>query len=186
MCRALHFILFVRYSIALYWHNNPSQPRARAVPPSTTMTDPPLEAEGQSASVQEDRPRWRKAVLGFTLAAFITFALNLSFLTWALARSGSDNNGIGTLTTGTCSSMKKLNVGIHVVINILSTVLLAGSNYCMQCLSAPDRHLVNAIHMQGRWLDVGIPSFRNIIYISQKQRRLWWLLGLSSLPLHLL
>jgi hypothetical protein len=56
----------------------------------------------------------------------------------------------------------------------------------MQCLSAPDRHLVNRKHAEGRWLDIGLPSFRNVIFSSGRKRRLWWLLCLSSLPLHLL
>jgi hypothetical protein len=68
----------------------------------------------------------------------------------------------------------------------LSTVLLSGSNYCMQCLSAPSREEVNAAHAKGKWLDIGIPSVHNLKSISMKKVGLWWCLGLSSVPLHLM
>ncbi|KAK4215155.1 hypothetical protein QBC37DRAFT_419750 [Rhypophila decipiens] len=183
---AVHLALFVKYSLVLYRHNHSSPQPAGALVP-TRETGPQEVGSGRNPKVGvKDYPKYRKTVLGFSLAAFITFALNLSFLVWAHTRSGSDYSGIGKLTTGSCSSIKKLNVGIHVAINVLSTVLLAGSNYCMQCLSAPDRDSVDVAHGEKRWLDIGIPSLRNIAYISPESRRLWWLLGISSLPLHLL
>lgn len=37
---------------------------------------------------------------------------------------------------------------MHIIINILSTALLAASNYVMQCLSAPTRPDVNEAHTQ--------------------------------------
>jgi hypothetical protein len=80
-----------------------------------------------------------------------------------------------------------LNTGLHLAINILSTIILAGSNYTMQCLSAPTRSEIDAAHSPKHavHLDVGILSIRNLNYISVRRTFLWLLLGLSSLPLHL-
>lgn len=36
------------------------------------------------------------------------------------------------------------------------------------------------------WLDIGVPSLRNLRRISTRRVVLWWLLALSSIPLHLL
>lgn len=129
--------------------------------------------------------RWRKAALGFTAACVLSLLLNAAFIIWAMVRFPVEE-GIGVLTTGSCSSIKRLNVGIHIIINILSTVLLSGSNYCMQVLSAPDRQLVDVSHSKRRYVDIGVPSLRNLRYVSNGRFRLWWMLGLSSLPLHLL
>jgi hypothetical protein len=72
------------------------------------------------------------------------------------------------------------------LINALSTILLSASNYTMQCLSAPTRSEVDDAHSTGKWLDIGVPSVRNLGRIARKRVILWWLLGASSLPLHLL
>ena len=56
----------------------------------------------------------------------------------------------------------------------------------MQCLSAPTRNEVSREHARGEWLDVGIPSVKNLFKISSKRLILWSLLALSSVPLHLM
>lgn len=79
---------------------------------------------------------------------------------------------------------KRLDLWLHLGINLLSTILLGASNYTMQCLSAPTRDEINKAHQQRIYLDIGVPSVRNLGRISQRRRRLWWLLALSSIPLH--
>ena len=78
-----------------------------------------------------------------------------------------------------------LNFWLHMVINILSTSLLGASNYSMQCLSAPTRRDIDKAHSKRTWLDIGIPSYRNLAGISRLRLGLWCLLALSSIPLHL-
>jgi hypothetical protein len=41
---------------------------------------------------------------------------------------------IGTIYSGDCTTAKNLTVFLHLMINILSTILLSASNYCMVCL----------------------------------------------------
>lgn len=66
-------------------------------------------------------------------------------------------------------------------------MLLGASNYTMQVLCAPTRAEVDQAHAKGDWLDIGVPSFRNIMgRISKKRVVLWWLLALSSIPVHLM
>jgi glutaredoxin-related protein len=68
----------------------------------------------------------------------------------------------------------------------LSTILLGASNYCMQCMSAPTRAEAEQAHAKFRWVDIGTPSIRNLGKIRGLRVVLWLLLGISSLPLHLL
>jgi hypothetical protein len=106
-----------------------------------------------------------------------------------MSRPGSNiRNGVGVLSEETsCAQAKTINTGVHVLINVLSTILLAGSNYCMQCLSAPTREQIDEAHRQSRWVDVGVPSIRNLFYTASRGNLiLWLLLCFSSLPLHLL
>ncbi|KAF2832511.1 hypothetical protein CC86DRAFT_366289 [Ophiobolus disseminans] len=123
---------------------------------------------------------WRFGILHFAVWATIVFFINLVVTIW-----GSTQKQSGVLLEGDCNRVKNLNTSLHVLINVLSTILLSGSNYCMQCLSAPTRSEVDTAHAQGKWLDIGIPSIRNVKHLSRQRIQLWILLALTSLPLHL-
>lgn len=128
---------------------------------------------------------WRVGVLHFAIWTLLVFLLNLC-LTIVGSRASGDNKGV--ILEKDCAEIKRLNTGLHVLINILGTILLSGSNYCMQCLSAPTREEIDKAHgnVKRRWLDIGVPSIRNVRYIKVRRMILWLLLGLSSVPLHLL
>jgi hypothetical protein len=138
------------------------------------------------SSFQHYRQRfsgWRVGVLNFAVCASVVFTINLVVTIWG---SVSHQKNQGVLNEGDCGRIKSLNSGLHILINVLSTILLSGSNYCMQCLSAPTRAEVDRAHKVQRWLDIGIPSFRNLRHIKRRRLVLWLLLGTSSLPIHLL
>jgi hypothetical protein len=124
---------------------------------------------------------WRFGALHFAAWAVVVFLINLIITIW-----GSTARDQGILMEGDCHRVEFWNNGLHVVINILSTILLSGSNYCMQCLSAPTREEVDKAHANKRWLDIGIPSIRNVKHLGKQRIALWVVLALTSLPLHLL
>jgi hypothetical protein len=126
---------------------------------------------------------WRFGVLHFAAWASIVFTINLIITIWSSVTHGKNK---GLLMEGDCAQIKRLNSGLHILINLLSTILLSGSNYCMQCLSAPTRKEIDKAHTTRKWLDIGIPSVRNLRHISRRKLALWLLLGGSSVPLHLL
>ncbi|KAK5070204.1 hypothetical protein LTR51_007901 [Lithohypha guttulata] len=74
----------------------------------------------------------------------------------------------------------------HIGINAISTLLLSASNYAMQCFAAPTRADIDRAHQVGKWLDIGVPSLRNLRHIPRRKTLLWWMLALSSLPIYLL
>lgn len=90
------------------------------------------------------------------------------------------------LYQGSCSVTDSWTTAMHFIINILSTALLAASNYMMQCLSAPSRADVDRAHARRRWLDIGILSARNLAVMDNKRKILWGLLFVSSFPIHML
>jgi hypothetical protein len=146
---------------------------------STEFLVKPALAKGRAS------PGWRFGVVSCACSAFFVFIINLSGTIWAIRTKGQQD-GRGTIYGGSCTRVRELNVAIHLLINVLSTILLSASNYCMQCLSAPTRIEVDKAHAKRQWLDIGVPSIKNLTHISAKRVLLWWLLGLTSLPLHLL
>lgn len=75
---------------------------------------------------------------------------------------------------------------LHLAICILSSLLLGASNYCMQILSAPTRKEVDAAHAKRKWLSIGVASIKNLLYVDRRKTFVYILLGVSSIPLHLL
>ena len=94
--------------------------------------------------------------------------------------------GVALIQEGNCNNTKNLATWLHFIINVLSTGLLGCSNYTMQCLASPTRKEINKAHQQGTWMEIGVPSLSNLARISKQRLALWILLGLSSIPLHLL
>lgn len=128
---------------------------------------------------------WRAGVLSCAITALSVLIINFALMVWASIKY-SVESGFGVLYQGNCSKARGISTALHILINILSTVLLSASNYTMQCLNSPTRTNVNRAHAKEVWLDIGIPSWRNRKYVGIKNQILWWSLGFSSIPLHFL
>lgn len=93
---------------------------------------------------------------------------------------------VGLLYKGDCGTVRKLNLWLHLLISVLSTLMLSASNFCMQVQSAPSRADIDKAHEKGTWLDIGLHSPRNFIYIRGWKRVSWAILGITSLPINML
>ncbi|KAL3454137.1 hypothetical protein BJX65DRAFT_292349 [Aspergillus insuetus] len=109
--------------------------------------------------------------------------LNLVMVIWASTRRSPEGSSV--LYAGDCGRTKQISSWVHVLINMLSTGMLGASHFAMQCLSAPAREDVDRAHAEWRWLDIGVPSVRNLLSIPRLRAWLWSGLVLSSVPLHL-
>jgi hypothetical protein len=115
------------------------------------------------------------------------FILNIVVTIWVWRNPEFKINGaIRTLLQGSCTRVRRLNIWIHLLVNVLSTLLLCGSNYCMQVLSSPSRAEIDRAHGRRQWLHIGVPSLQNLSRIAPERLLLWLLLTISSVPLHLL
>ena len=121
-------------------------------------------------------------VISITLSSLVLF-LNI-ILAIVAATQWQPTGGIATVFSGDCTLVSRSTTAIHLIINLLSSLLLGSSNYCMQRLMAPTRTEIDKAHAQGKWLDVGIPSVKNLTSISKSRLIPWILLALSSIPLH--
>ena len=131
--------------------------------------------------------RSRRDVLMQTcsIASTIIFLINLSCTIVFKVKWGSDND-INSFYQGDCVKAEKISTGLHVVINLLSTLLLGASNLCMQLLAAPRRSEVDRAHNEFVWLHIGVPSLRNLRHIGRERLLICIILGISSIPLHFL
>ncbi|KAF9061623.1 hypothetical protein BDP27DRAFT_1485813 [Rhodocollybia butyracea] len=119
-----------------------------------------------------------------TLQAGVVLLINIITLLVCLGKTGG-SIGIAQIFEGDCNTVDHATLGIHLVINVLSTLLLSASNYVMQSLSAPTRNEVDRAHKKGFWLDIGLQSMHNLKRTRGWKRLLWTLLSISSIPLHL-
>ncbi|THZ18260.1 hypothetical protein D6C91_05577, partial [Aureobasidium pullulans] len=128
---------------------------------------------------------WRVGATSAAALATLSLILNLT-ATVFISKHSRFTAGISSIYTGNCKMVEKYDTWIHLAINVVSTALLSGSNYCMQVLCAPNRKEVDDAHARKRQMDIGVPSLRNLTLIRKEKLLLWCLLGLSSLPLHLM
>ncbi|CEF79790.1 hypothetical protein FGSG_11545 [Fusarium graminearum PH-1] len=156
------------------------------------VTDSNNNQEAQEAadtSATSKRAKWQFSLIGGATACIVVLIINLVITIWSsvtfVGSETGDRSSRRIIYEGSCSDSRTINVVIHLVINIFSSILLASSNYGMQCLSAPTRADVDHAHTRRDWMDIGIPSFRNLRMVSRKRVSLWLLLVLSSVPLHL-
>lgn len=130
---------------------------------------------------------WRMGVLFGSCASALVLCCNIALVIVGYNRPGGyDEDGIANLMHGDGVMISRWNTVLHLFINMLSSILLASSNYTMQVLSSPTRIEIDRAHHQGDWLEVGILSTRNLPKISRIRAVLCIILALSSIPLHLL
>ena len=133
---------------------------------------------------------WIKGALLCTWGSGAILLLNIALTLIAIgigySKSGDKHPTYTELYKGECSVTNGWTTGMHIIINILSTALLAASNYVMQCLSAPTRPDVNEAHAQRKWVDIGTFSIRNFGIMDTKRKILWVLLFISSFPIHMM
>ena len=157
----------------------------------STQTTPYIGGSPDDLKYDSEKPKrswfgygWRGgariAFIGTTLVLIINIILIL-YMTLRYERM----DGFPVIYRGACETAQRQNSIWHFFLNVLSTGLLSASNYCMQLLSAPTRANIDRAHGTGHWLDIGIPSFRNLRFSDWKRRSLWILLCISSIPLHL-
>jgi hypothetical protein len=129
---------------------------------------------------------WRMGILLGSTMSSIVLSCNITVLVIGAIRNGGYSNGFAVPMTGEAEDMSWWSSAFHILINVLSTLLLAASNYTMQVLSSPTRGEIDQAHSSNQWLDIGVLSLRNLGRISRRRRFLCVIMALSSIPVHLL
>lgn len=122
-------------------HTDPEQDASSALTPHNDNNNDDNKNNPHSQQKQKQYlSGWRLTLTLASLSCLIVLALNLGLALWTIQHRNpieedeENNQDQGVLYEGPCSKVKRLGIGLHFVINILSTVLLAASNYCMVCI----------------------------------------------------
>jgi hypothetical protein len=81
---------------------------------------------------------WRFGVMCCAVSTSIVCLLNFAGTVWGLNHQVSSR---GVIFEGDCGKVQRINTVSHLFINLLGTILLSSSNYCMQCLSGTNSSL---------------------------------------------
>ncbi|SMQ48926.1 unnamed protein product [Zymoseptoria tritici ST99CH_3D7] len=127
---------------------------------------------------------WRMGVFAGLCTSLTVLCGNIILIFVGFRYSGYED-GIGILAQGRSDDIARISTAYHVLINILSTLILTSSNYCLQVLSSPSRQDVDIAHSEGSYVDIGVLSLRNVRRWRGWRKLGWYLLMLSSIPLHL-
>ncbi|KAF4764507.1 hypothetical protein HAV15_000576 [Penicillium sp. str.  len=148
-----------------------------------------IEDGGSTSSLVENT--WIVGVRYCATAGTCILIINLviTLVAAGIATQNDENTAWGNsavIYEGDCGLVKRWSLGLHLIINILSTLILASSNYCMQTLVAPTREEVDTAHARGEWLDIGGASIKNLLAIGRHRLGLWIILILTASPFHLM
>ncbi|KAJ3576352.1 hypothetical protein NPX13_g3727 [Xylaria arbuscula] len=108
---------------------------------------------------------WRGGIVYNILLAFLILIVGIISLILVVTRTKVFSGQLA-IFEGDCSTASRINIGVHVVINVFTVVLLAGANYVFQILTSPTRREVTAAHDRKQWLDIGMCSLRNFLHVS--------------------
>ena len=128
---------------------------------------------------------WRSTVVSNIVLGVVILIINLALAIWIYA-DYPVKSGVATIYRGHCDKTKNVIIVLHLAICILSTLLLGASSYCIQVLTAPTRHEIDAAHARHKSLSIGVTGLDNLFYLDRKKSVLCFLLAVSSIPLHLL
>ena len=143
----------------------------------------------QESSQQSWIQKWfggvRLTLRWFTFVAVVVLVTNVAWLFDARSKYGI-RDGFGIIKRGPCAEIMSLDTWLHLLINVLSTMLLAGSNAFMAVFSCPSRKEVDKAHRRGKFLRVGSISLGNLTAIAKRKGFVVFVLAMSSVPFHLL
>ena len=131
------------------------------------------------------RSGWRRTAVVNTILVGLFGLLLISFLIAGSVKSGSLNRYL-IFFEGNCGESTRLNLFLHLLLNVLSTAIIASSNFFMQVLNSPSRDEIDKAHINNHWMEIGVPSLRNVFFVSRFKSLSWLVFSLTSIPIHLL
>ncbi|KIL96264.1 hypothetical protein FAVG1_01008 [Fusarium avenaceum] len=114
---------------------------------------------------------WRAGIAVNMFLAFLILVASVTCLILASVK-GHMSTWESSLMEGSSMTVDGIARGVGAAVNLLAIVLIAGANYVVQILNSPTRAEIDNAHTSFKWLDVGIPSLRNLSLISSTRATL--------------
>lgn len=144
------------------------QPRAPTSPAQLEKAASPSETAQRRRAFRAWVAGWRAGVILNAVTGAVVLLPTVVFFVTSLSRR-QGQGGDTRLLEGSCELIQRLDFGLHAAINFFVVALLMGANYSYQVLTSPTRVEVDMAHARKRWLDIGIPSLRNLGFISKRR-----------------
>ncbi|KAI1116582.1 hypothetical protein F5Y14DRAFT_405839 [Nemania sp. NC0429] len=128
---------------------------------------------------------WRRTGTINVILAYICDIVLLTLLSISLSQPNASLGGSTVIFNGNCKSSTEINLLLHLLVNIVSGVVLASSNFFMQILNSPSRKEIDKAHIWLRFVDIGVPSLQNLRHVSYFKLTSWVIFAISSIPIHL-
>lgn len=100
--------------------------------------------------------KWRRAGTINIILISICEVVVLTHFIISISRPGASLYRSTILFDGPCDKASRIDAILHLVVNVLSTAILASSNFFMQVVSSPSRLEVDKAHATLRSLDIGV------------------------------
>ena len=110
--------------------------------------------------------------VGYSLALtlFVTIWLLCTIFTiWAGSSLPLQPGLVVTLSTGSCSALRRSNFWLHLLINAIASGAYATSSYIMQRLAAPTRAEIDNAHEHQTQLKIGSLALTNFASLNKKK-----------------
>lgn len=134
----------------------------------------------------EGPANWRSRAVLLLLWAIIVLLAFVACVVISAARGGKHGTGDLDLYSGKCSHAKNAHRGLQAALAVIALSLSICFEFFLRLACAPTVADLRRAHRNGRSLDIGIHSLRNMRYISSSRRLLWLFLLLSAISLQVL
>lgn len=131
---------------------------------------------------------WKNPVRWCAYANVLVLLVNIAFTVASVeisSRQGLFSFKSVVLSRGSCSKIKQVKTGLHLLINVLGLTLSATSSYCSNIITAPSRKDVDEAHCRRLWLSIGSFSGRNLLKLNLRRKTQWALLIITSIAMQL-
>jgi len=108
---------------------------------------------------------WRGGVAVNSFVSFLVLVVGIVCLILAVSKAQM-LGGESAIFAGGCAQAERIGWGLRAVISVFVIILLAIGNYVFQVLSSPTRRELASAHERHKWLEIGVPSWRNLRFIS--------------------
>jgi hypothetical protein len=116
---------------------------------------------------------WRRAGVANVVLVSALGIILLIILLISTQQSDSPFTLATIFYQGHCDTTSKIDLTLHLVINIISSAILASSNCFIQVLTAPSREEIDKAHLYLVSLDIGLPLVKNFRFVSLFKRNCW-------------
>ncbi|KAK3315700.1 hypothetical protein B0H66DRAFT_559574 [Apodospora peruviana] len=130
------------------------------------------------------RFNWHTSATVNTATVTLFSVFLISVLGYGCSVTGGSINSAFFLYKGPCRTSTSINIALHLLLNIFSTLILASSSFFMQVVVAPSRADLDRAHRSHRWLDIGVSSIKNFRDMPKYRCLLWLGLLATSIPIH--